>query len=519
MNMSAILRGLPALAVAAFIAWTTGCGIETQVTGITADADISRPDLMHVLAHGANLELSHLHLINYSHFTAAATDEVTNGYNSSGSYRRRAVNQYQQRPDWVYSQTNESGWVAAYAAERMMDVNEDNGTDPGTDPLIAHMRINSALAMQWLAEGQCVACVNWGPDGGELLKGSGDIYDPGNVVDSDSIMQTAITWAEMAETVAQAAAAAGRTNEYEPTWEHFIPENSLNAAYAIQAMGYLWLEDYAKADEFAAKVPIDFVWNLYSHEDNSWRNRWVYYTNQWALTTVWGSAVGTTFRDVQDPRIPWSVCGEYKDGLTVGGRRRSSSEYDRFLENPGCKSYSYSGRYRTYDGDLPNYAQLKYTSWDDELVLLSGQEMKLVRAEVALRAGNLGAMTGFINDVRAFHGLDPIDVPATAGALEYPNAEDDAWSILDRESLFTLWLDGRRYANFRRWQHPFWTGGHYKTPDEALDNAGQPRPKYMRADGSLDYCMPLPSSEECNINPLVRDTQWCAKLYAPGDGG
>jgi hypothetical protein len=128
-------------------------------------------------------------------------------------------------------------------------------------------------------------------------------------------------------------------------------------------------------------------------------------------------------------------------------------------------------------------------------------------------------MTGFINDVRAFHGLDPIDVPATAGALEYPNAEDDAWSILDRESLFTLWLDGRRYANFRRWQHPFWTGGHYKTPDEALDNAGQPRPKYMRADGSLDYCMPLPSSEECNINPLVRDTQWCAKLYAPGDGG
>lgn len=519
MKMSTILRRLPALAVAASIAWTAGCGIETEVTGITADKDISRPDLMHVLAHGANLELSHLHQINYLHFTAAATDEITNGYNNSGSYRRRAVNQYQQRPDWVYSQTNEAGWVAAYAAERMISVNEAEGTDPNTDPLIAHMRINTALAMQWLAEGQCVACVGWGPEGGELLEGSGDIYDPGNVVDADSIMKTAITWAEMAEPVAQAAIAAGRTNEYEPTFEHFIPENSLYASYAIQAMGYLWLEDYAQADEFAAKVPIDWVWNQYSHEENNWRNQWVYYTNQWALVTAWGTPISTTFGDVEDPRIPWVSCGEYNEGLTVGGRRRSSSEYQDFRDNEGCRTYAYSGRYRTYDGDLPNYAQLKYTSWDDELPLLDGQEMKLVRAEVALRGGNLGAMTGYLNEIRALHGLDPITQPATAGALEYPNAEDDAWSILDRESLFTLWLNGRRYANFRRWQHPFWTGGHYKTPDEADDNNGFDRPQYMRADGSMDWCMPLPASEECNINPLVRDTQWCQRLYAPGEGG
>ena len=517
--MSAILRRLPALAVAAAIAWTAGCGIETQVTGITADKDISRPDLMHVLAHGANLELSHLHQIDYLHFTAAATDEVTNGYNNSSSYRYRAVNQYHNRPDYVYSQTNEAGWVAAYAAERIISVNEEAGTDPNTDPLVAHMRINSALAMQWLAEGQCVACVGWGPEGGELLEGSGDIYDPGVPVDSDSIMKTAITWAAMAEPVAKAAIAAGRVNEYEPTFEHFVPQNSLYASYAIRAMGYLWLEDYAKADEFAAKVPIDWVWNQYSHEENSWRNRWVYYTNQYALTTVWGSAIATTFKDVEDPRIPWSVCGEYKAGLTVGGRSRGSSEYDQFLSNPGCKTYATTGRYRTYDGDLPNYAQLKYTSWDDELALLSGQEMKLVRAEVALRNGSLGAFTGFINEVRAFHGLDAIDQPAAAGALEYPNAEDDGWSILDRESLFTLWLDGRRYANFRRWQHPFWTNINYKTPDELNDNAGLNRPQYMRGNGTMDWCMPLPDGEECNINPEVRDTQWCERLYAPGAGG
>ena len=92
----------------------------------------------------------------------------------------------------------------------------------------------------------------------------------------------------------------------------------------IQAMGYMWLKDYAKADEFAAKVPIDFMWNLYSHEENSWRNRWVYYTHQYALVTVCGSPIATTFRDVVDPRIPWVVCGEYMPGR--GGRPEQSEQ-------------------------------------------------------------------------------------------------------------------------------------------------------------------------------------------------
>ena len=226
MNMST-LRRLPALVVAASMAWTSGCGIETDVRGITADADIATPPLMATLAHGANLELSHLHLIDYAHFTAAGTDEITNGYNNSSGYRYRAVNQYQTRPDYVYSQTNEAGWVAAYAAERMYDVNIEYGTDPATDPLIAHMYINAGLAMQWLAEGSCAVCVGWGPNGGNLLKGPREFYNPDVPQDSDSIMRTAITWAEKAEPIAAAAIAAGRTVETEPTWEHFIPQNSL----------------------------------------------------------------------------------------------------------------------------------------------------------------------------------------------------------------------------------------------------------------------------------------------------
>ena len=521
--MRATIRRLAALAVTAFMVWTTGCGIETQVMGITADADIARPELMPKLAHGANLELSHVFLQSTALylFSSIGTDEMTDGYNSSSTYRRYAVNQYQNRPDVVYSQAHEAGWVAAYAAERMYDVNVEYGTNPDTDPLIAHMYVNAALNMETMAEAHCVACINWGPQGGNLLKGKNPPYDLANPVDSDSIMKHAIAWALKAETVATAAVAAGRTNEIEPTWEHFIPQNSLHAARAILARGYLWLKDYAKADEYAAKVPINFVWNLYSNVDNSWRQEWVYLAQRYALVTVWGSAIATTFKDVVDPRIPWVSCGEYKPGLTVGGRSRSSSEYVNYTSRAGCATseYNYSGRYRTYDNDLPNYLQLKFTSYDQETPLVTGTEMKLIRAEVALRGGNLGAFAGFVNDVRGYYNVAPIQTPATAGALEYPNAQDDGWSILDREKLFTNWLEGRRHADFRRWQHPFWTGHNYKTPDEELDNAGLDRPQYKRGNGEMDWCLPLPDGEECDVNPYIRTTAWCETLYAPGESG
>ncbi len=518
--MSTIFRRLPALAVAAAVAWTAGCGIETQVTGITADADIAEPYLMPTLAHGANLELSHIYFSTTGHplfFLTAPTDEFTGGRNNSGMRRRWAAMQYHQREDATYSQTNEAGWVAAYSAERMRDVNEKAGTDPNTDPLIAHMYINSAINMSMLAETYCVACIGWGPEGGNLLSGPNP-YDASVVVDADSIMMHAITWAEMAEGQAQRAISAGRTNQFEGDWEHFIPQNSLMASYALRARAYLWLEDYAQAAEFASRVPTDFVWNLYSHEENSWRNTQVYYTHHYAQLTVWGSAIGTTFHDVVDPRIPWTKCGDFAPGQVVGGRSRSSSHFVRYTDNDDCYYHTY--RYRTYDGDLPNWTQLKVLSYDEEFPIIGGEEMRFIEAEAALRNGQLGAMAGFINEVRAEYGLDPIETPTVAGALEYPNAEDDAWSILDREKLFTLWLEGRRYVDLRRWEHPFWVGLNYATPDELnTDNAGQPRPKFRRLDGSRDWCAPLPDDNECQVNAAIRDTQWCERLYAPGEGG
>jgi hypothetical protein len=89
-----------------------------------------------------------------------------------------------------------------------------------------------------------------------------------------------------------------------------------------------------------------------------------------------------------------------------------------------------------------------------------------------------------INRVRDLYDLDPIDEPASAGALEYPNAYDDGWSILDGERHLTLWLEGRRLWDLHRWDHPFLDGGTV----------------VWQSDPQRDSCMPVPSGE-CRVNP------------------
>jgi hypothetical protein len=155
---------------------------------------------------------------------------------------------------------------------------------------------------------------------------------------------------------------------------------------------------------------------------------------------------------------------------------------------------------------------LKYLDRGSDYEMVTGTEMVLIRAEVALRAGNMAAFEGFINELRAHWSLpplaesDPQAFPLVAGALEYPNAEDDAWSILDRERYLELWLEGRRHKDMERWEHPFWMEGNYITPEQEDMNPPGPRP-YM--------CHPMPSNE-CGSNEQLRTEPICQRLDPPG---
>jgi hypothetical protein len=131
------------------------------------------------------------------------------------------------------------------------------------------------------------------------------------------------------------------------------------------------------------------------------------------------------------------------------------------------------------------YRQEKFDNYGSEMVQLSGKEARLIEAEYALMNNQFDEFADQINRVRALYdGLDDIDPPTSAGSLEYPNAFDDGWSILDAERYMALWLEARRLWDLHRWDHPFLDGG-------TVAWEGEPR---------RDSCMPVPAAE-CRVNP------------------
>jgi hypothetical protein len=172
-----------------------------------------------------------------------------------------------------------------------------------------------------------------------------------------------------------------------------------------------------------------------------------------------------------------------------------------------------NNEYRVENNRYPRYVQLKYVDRGSDYEMVTGTEMVLIKAEVALQQGDLTAFETLINEHRAHWDLpplaesDPQAFPLVAGALEYPNAQDDAWSILDRERLLDLWLEGRRRKDMERWNHPFWAEGHYITVEQRDDyNPPGPRPY---------SCFPMPSTE-CSRNEDIRAQPICFELPPPG---
>ena len=89
----------------------------------------------------------------------------------------------------------------------------------------------------------------------------------------------------------------------------------------------------------------------------------------------------------------------------------------------------------------PVFRQSKYKTLAAPVALTKGVEMVLLRAEAALRTGDVTARSRFINQERATFGLTAL--AATTAAT--------AWPILQSERGYVLWLEGRRLWDLRRW--------------------------------------------------------------------
>ncbi len=220
--------------------------------------------------------------------------------------------------------------------------------------------------------------------------------------------------------------------------------NIVRAAYggraSVRASQGRWSE--AVAD--AGQVPLDFTYSaIFSVAlDNDFQ----YETNDRREFSLYG----TMWADIpDDPRAPWDIPLDSK-GEPLKGQ----------------------------DGQTPFYHQLKYTDPGDDVPLTHGPEMRVLQAEAALRNSDYASAEALLNQARERWGMDPLTLPTTPAA---------AWAVLRYERYATLWLEGRRLWDMRRW---------HAEGAPMADPFAQDR----------DLCFPI-GTEELRSNPNVT-AQW-----------
>ena len=184
-----------------------------------------------------------------------------------------------------------------------------------------------------------------------------------------------------------------------------------NAALGGRASIRAWLGNWTGAVADAALVPNNFVFNAIFGIGTSRENSNIAtQTITRREVSVWGTYWTNTNKD---PRFPWDTV---KTGTTIT---------------------------KGQDGKTNFFRQTKYKDLGASVPLVKGAEMLVLRAEAALRAGDIAGMTTLLNTSRAqYTGLTPLTAPATTAA---------AWTLLQRERGAVVWLEARALWDMRRW--------------------------------------------------------------------
>ncbi len=430
------------LAIASIFA-LTGCDLEILNPGSILDEDLNTRELMPILVSGVSAEFNDIGDF-YAFDIARLTDDLagTGSYFSTGQYRRGVFDNENSEGHW--EQAHEAAWAAGGAWERLQAVleGEANSFDGS-----ARVFLLMGLAHRMLGENFC-----------DL------VYDKGPLQPREAAFDSAMVALNQAITIGTAAGASA-----------FV-----TAAHGGIAQANVGLGNWSAAVQAASQVPTDFVhyaiYHLTANSNGIWNESWGR-----AEVGLWATPAQTVFDG--DPRAPYTICGAWDDP--------SGPSWGEVTPTGACTGQG-SGAHQGADGLTAHYRQDKYNESGSDVPIVSGTEMRLIEAEAALLGGDLATFTAKVNEVRAFHGADPIEQPGSVGAMEFPNAQDDAWSILDRERYLTLWMEGRRLFDLDRWQHPFLQGGTLIGP------GAEPRVS----------CMPVPEIE-CQLNPEIQNSSVC----------
>lgn len=176
------------------------------------------------------------------------------------------------------------------------------------------------------------------------------------------------------------------------------------------ARTYLNQEQYDQAASAVASVPDDWEYLIRSKAGGAFGQRNAIYElnhsqRRWSLSDMEGGN-GIAFRSASDSRVPWEDSGEFG-----------------------------------FDEETQLYHQLKYDSWDDDVVLASGVEARLIEAEADLSNGGSDWLT-ILNDLRTAEGL--------AGDLTDPGTNAERVDLLFEERARWLFGTAHRLGDLRR---------------------------------------------------------------------
>src|SRR2546423_4535240 len=194
------------------------------------------------------------------------------------------------------------------------------------------------------------------------------------------------------------------------------------AATAARASVRLMLGDDPGAAADAAAVPPDFVFHaVYGIENEDYYNflYWVNANQPYREISVSGTPNEQYYKDTGDARVAWDT-------------------------NPKIPTAEF--KY------VPWLFPTKYTERTSPINLSTGREMRLVEAEIALRAGDFTTAMSKINGVRTAVISDPTPQDSTRHPLApWPATNlNEAWTALKRERGIELWLEARRLGDERR---------------------------------------------------------------------
>lgn len=281
--------------------------------------------------------------------------------------------------------------TALVAADDAVENFESSLGDPEFDEVEDELRRGLAVgtyygayARMLLSELYCASVTHQGP-----------------ALSSDDRMQEALTLFEDAEDAALNA-----------------EEGALVSASLLgQARANLWLGEYDRAASLAADVPTDFRHVAeYSSNSIDQENEVVQFTTGETTGLRWTVGDGTNPLRFNES---WAYYGEWVDQ----GLLDPASELEAF------------------DDRIPVRLQLRYTSLDDDVLLASGYEARMIEAEAEIRNGNSGAASAIVDPLLAERGFDPANF---TGDLQNDLRE------LARARAVGLWLTGERQATLRR---------------------------------------------------------------------